>query len=113
MWSVNGDPLLGPLLHGAGLGILLPLLFVVFLVWIFAWKAIALWHAARNGQRWWFLALTVINIAGIPEIVYLKWFQKDAGAGRDHMFPFLKNVKQEMMARMQSSSASEEKKGAA
>jgi len=110
MLNSYGDPLVGPLVHGMGLGIIFPALFLVMLVWTFAWKAIALYHAARNGQRWWFVALVVINTVGILEIVYLKWFQKDMGSGREHIFPFLKDVKREVVARMPASPTVKEKK---
>jgi hypothetical protein len=110
MWHAYGDPVLGPLLHGAGLGILFPALFVAMLVWSFAWKAIALWHSGRNGQRWWFVALLIFNTFGILEIVYLKWYAKDMGAGRAHVFPFLKDVRRELSARMPTSSVPKKEK---
>lgn len=103
MWYTYGDPIIGPLVHGMGLGILFPVLFVAMMVWSFAWKAIGLWHAGRNGQRWWFVALLLTSTFGILEIVYLKWFAHDMGSGRDHVFPFLKEVKREVKARMASS----------
>ncbi len=40
-------------------------------VWSIFWKGLALWHAARRGQLWWFLVLLVLNTAGILEIVYI------------------------------------------
>jgi len=45
-------------------------------IWDAVWKAIALWHAARNGQKAWFTALIVVNSAGVLPIIYLKWFQR-------------------------------------
>lgn len=42
-----------------------------FIIWVTFWKAWALWIAARKGEKWWFLALLIINTAGILEIVYL------------------------------------------
>lgn len=47
------------------------------LVWILAIKGYALWHAARNEQKWWFVFLLIVNGFGIPEIVYLVWFRAD------------------------------------
>ena len=38
-------------------------------------KGFALWHAARNNQRNWFIALLIINALGILEIIYLIWFR--------------------------------------
>ncbi len=54
----------------------LPLL-AVLLVWVLAIKGYALWHAARNEQKWWFVFLLIVNGIGIPEIVYLVWFRAD------------------------------------
>lgn len=52
------------------LGALLPFA-ILFILWALVWKGLALWHAARRGQYWWFLALLVINTFGILEIIYL------------------------------------------
>lgn len=49
-------------------------LFVILAIWSIAIKGYALWHAARNGQKEWFIALLVINTVGILELVYLVWF---------------------------------------
>lgn len=58
-----------------------PLVFIVLLVLLAVWtiviKAFALWHAARNNQRVWFVALLVLNTLGILELVYLLAFRKD------------------------------------
>jgi len=53
---------------------LIPLIIVVA-VWTAIIKGYALWHAARNSQKKWFIALLVINTLGILEIVYLIWFR--------------------------------------
>lgn len=53
---------------------LLPIL-IIGVIWTIAIKGYALWHAARNGQKEWFIALLVINTIGILEIVYLIWFR--------------------------------------
>lgn len=61
-----------------------PALFIVALVVLLAWttiiKAFALWHAARNGQTVWFVALLVLNSLGILELLYLLAFRKDKQA---------------------------------
>ncbi len=46
---------------------------VVFLVlaWSLIWKALALWKSARIGHKGWFTALLLINLLGIPEIIYI------------------------------------------
>ena len=53
-----------------------PRLLVVLLIWSAAWKAVALWHAARNNQLGWYVAMVIINTAGILEIIYLLFFRK-------------------------------------
>jgi len=53
---------------------LLPILAVIAL-WTVVLKGFALWHAAKNEQKWWFIALLVVNTLGILEIVYLIWFR--------------------------------------
>ena len=52
--------------------------FIILMIWSIAIKGYALWHAARNGQKEWFIALLVINTVGILELVYLVWFRADA-----------------------------------
>ena len=47
-------------------------------LWTIVLKAYALWFAARSNQKWWFIALLVINTLGILEIVYLIWFRQGA-----------------------------------
>ncbi|HLB12056.1 MAG TPA: DUF5652 family protein [Dehalococcoidia bacterium] len=34
-----------------------------------------LWKAARNSQRNWFIALLLLNTAGVLPIVYIRLFQ--------------------------------------
>ncbi len=53
----------------------LPLL-LLLLLWGIFWKGLALWHASKRDDKWWFLALLVINTAGILEIVYLFAYAK-------------------------------------
>lgn len=57
-------------------------LILLVLAWALPWKGIALWKAAKNNQRKWFIALLVINTLAVLEILYLLWFQskKDSRA---------------------------------
>ncbi len=48
---------------------------LILVVWSFVWKGIALWHAARRGDKEWFVALLIFNTAGILEILYLYVFE--------------------------------------
>lgn len=49
---------------------------VALALWSIMWKGIALWVSARGSQKGWFVALLVINTAGILEIIYLLFFKK-------------------------------------
>jgi hypothetical protein len=64
----------------AGLSGLAFIIFVVaslvFVLWSIFWKGWALWIAARNGSKTWFIALLVINTVGILEILYIFIFSK-------------------------------------
>lgn len=53
------------------------ILTLIVVLWSFVWKGLALWHAARNGQFWWFVVLLIVNTIGILEIVYLFGFRAD------------------------------------
>ena len=47
----------------------------VLVFWELFWKGIALWKAARNNQKYWFIAMLVLNTAGILPILYIFVFQ--------------------------------------
>lgn len=51
-------------------------LFVLLAIWSIIWKGVALWKAARNGSKGWYIAMLVINTAGILEILYIFLFSK-------------------------------------
>lgn len=40
-------------------------------IWELVWKGLALWRAGRNNQLGWFVAILIINSAGILPIIYL------------------------------------------
>jgi hypothetical protein len=48
----------------------------VLAAWELFWKGIALWKASRHNQRGWFIALLVINSAGILPILYLLMYRR-------------------------------------
>ncbi|MDO8664426.1 MAG: DUF5652 family protein [Candidatus Liptonbacteria bacterium] len=52
--------------------------FILLVIWSIVWKGLALWRAARDGSKPWFVALLVINTMGILEILYLYVFSKNA-----------------------------------
>lgn len=51
-------------------------LFVFLAIWDIYWKAVGLWTSARKNQKYWFVAILLINTVGILPIIYLKFFQK-------------------------------------
>jgi methionyl-tRNA synthetase len=51
-------------------------LFTALVIWSLIWKALALWHSARNNQLAWYIMLIFINTAGILEIIYLLFFRR-------------------------------------
>ncbi|MDO8743171.1 MAG: DUF5652 family protein [Candidatus Azambacteria bacterium] len=48
----------------------------LILLWTLPWKGIALWKAAKNEHKKWFIALLVINTLAILEIIYIFYFNK-------------------------------------
>jgi len=53
----------------------------IIVIWSIFWKGLALWHAAQRGEQWWFVAMLVLNTAGILEIIYLFAFAKTGFKG--------------------------------
>ncbi len=47
------------------------LLILVVSIWTLFWKGIALWKAAKQNQKNWFIAILILNTVGILDIVYL------------------------------------------
>jgi hypothetical protein len=45
-------------------------------LWTIPWKGVALWYAARENQKWWFIALLVLNTLAILEILYIFGFRQ-------------------------------------
>lgn len=39
-------------------------------------KGIALWRSSKNNQKYWFIALLLINSVGILPAIYLLFFSK-------------------------------------
>jgi len=53
---------------GAGFGLLA--------IWSLVWSGLALWRAAKEDNKYWFVAFLLLHTAGILEIVYLFFFAK-------------------------------------
>ena len=48
-----------------------PLLIALAMMWALVWKGFALWKSAELRQRYWFIAILVVNTFGVLEIIYL------------------------------------------
>lgn len=44
---------------------------VLLALWTIPWKGYALWLAAKNTHKWWFIALLIVNTVAILEIIYI------------------------------------------
>ena len=49
---------------------------IVYIIWTLPWEAIALWKAARNGHKVWFIIMFLTNTLAILEIIYIFGFSK-------------------------------------
>ena len=52
------------------LSMILPII-IILAIWELAWKLTAMWKAGRNNHLGWFIALALINTAGILPIIYI------------------------------------------
>ncbi|HEX9153786.1 MAG TPA: DUF5652 family protein [Candidatus Saccharimonadales bacterium] len=50
--------------------------FTVLILWSLAWKGMALWRSAQKKDKAWFVALLIINTAGLLDMFYLFVFSK-------------------------------------
>jgi len=50
--------------------------FLILIAWSLFWKGLALWRAARDNRKYWFIAVLLLNTVGILPIIYLAFFQK-------------------------------------
>lgn len=57
----------------AGLGFTL---LITFVAWSLVWKGIALWTAAQNKSKTWFIIFMIFNTLTILEILYVLYFSK-------------------------------------
>ena len=49
-------------------------MFFALMIWSIIWKGLALWKAAQLSDKYWFIALLIVNTAGILEILYIYIF---------------------------------------
>lgn len=53
-----------------------PWIIYALLAWTLPWKGIALWKAAKNDNKTWFVIIFLINTLAILDIVYVVFFEK-------------------------------------
>lgn len=70
-----------PIFTGTNI-ILFNLVFWTLMLWSLVWKGIALWQAARNGSKRWFVVLLIFNTLGILEILYIFVFSPKSEKSR-------------------------------
>lgn len=51
-------------------------LFLLATAWTLPWKGYALWKSARRKEKWWFIALLIVNTLGLLEILYIFVFSR-------------------------------------
>ncbi len=51
-------------------------LLLLALVWSLPWKGVALWKAANKKDKWWFIAIFVVNTLAVLEITYIFYFSE-------------------------------------
>ncbi len=61
----------------------LAILGTLLLIWSLAIKGYALWIAAQRREKWWFIAILIINTVGILEVAYLIFVAKKWRLGGD------------------------------
>lgn len=49
----------------------------LLLLWGLLWKGLALWRAAKEDSKPWYLALLILQTGGLLEIAYLFFFAKE------------------------------------
>lgn len=49
---------------------------LAIIIWVIPWKGVALWKAARNGHKIWYIALLILNTMALLEIIYIFFFSK-------------------------------------
>ena len=48
----------------------------LLMLWVLPWKGYALWTAARNFHKGWFIAILLINTLALLDIFYLVFIAK-------------------------------------
>ena len=63
-----------------------PWIIWLIILWTLPWTGIALWKAAKNSHKKWFIVLLVINSMAVLEIIYIFFFSKKKQSISTHPF---------------------------
>lgn len=61
--------------------------------WAMAWKGFALWIAAREGSKYWFVFILIVNLIGVFEMFYI-FFVSQTGKNIIAKYKFKKDTKE-------------------
>lgn len=50
---------------------------IPFIIWELVWKGLGLWHSAKKDDKGWFIAILILNTAGILPIIYIYFFKDE------------------------------------
>jgi hypothetical protein len=53
-----------------------PGMILIMIIWVLPWKGYALWTASKKGNKWWFIALLILNTFAILDIIYIFYIAK-------------------------------------
>lgn len=62
------------------------LFLLILVLWVLFWKGYALWIAARNSHKGWFIALMILNTLAILDIFYIFYIAKKTPKDIAHLF---------------------------
>ena len=54
------------------------LLVIPLVIWDLTWKGISLWHSSKENSKYWFIAILLVNSAGLLPIIYYFYFRKNS-----------------------------------
>lgn len=55
---------------------------ILLVIWTIVWKIVAMWKAAKNNHLTFFIVVFFLNLAGIPEMIYLGYLYRKEKMGK-------------------------------
>lgn len=69
-------------------------LILLTMAWTLPWKGYALWKASHKEEKWWFIAILVLNTFAALEILYIFIFSEIKTKKESKIKDFFKNKNQ-------------------